>query len=477
MKQGYKYKPNKILQIGTFETIISQQKQFYLIRVNVDGKQIEFRDSYKKLPFTVAKIAKDFLHDEFIQKGEIDYKKLRLPNDELSEEDKEYIKLDIIIVAHALEYLMNNKQTSLTTGADALKLFKALYGKNFEKWFPVIDIEIDSKIRKSYKGGYTYIRKGYEGIEFNEQGNVYDVNSLYPDRMVNCSYPVQEPLYFTGMYEYDKYYPLYFIHFEAMFVVKENRLPTLQIKKNRFFISNDFVEDSCGMVELTMTSVDFELFQEHYEILEIHYIDGFKFRCASGIFDDYILPMYEKRQQCMGAEKALYKLLLNALYGKFAKNPDTSMIEPTLENDCVSLRTIHPEISNPLYLPVGSFITAYARQKTITTAQKMYNQFIYADTDSLHIKGIAPDWLEIDSKKLGAWKHENSWNKAKFLRPKRYIEIGENETIIKCCGLSDKAKENVTWENFIKGQAYVGNLKSKTVSGGIVLVDNGFILD
>lgn len=431
----------------------------------------------KKLPFSVDKIGRDFLKDTDEQKGEIDYTKHRIEGAPLDETDREYIRKDIVIVAKALQYIIEQGHNKLTTGADALAMYKKIMEKSFSRLFPVLPLNVHEEIKSAYKGGYAYIREDKQGIEILQSGSTYDVNSLYPDRMVNCDYPVQEPQYFEGQYQPDKFYPLYIQHFYAVFSLRENYLPTVQIKNNRFYVPNEYVRESSGMTELTMTCVDFELFQEHYHIHELQYIDGYKFRKASGIFNDYILPIYEKRQQTTGAEKALYKLLLNSLYGKFAKNPDTTLIIPTLENDCVRLRELLPQTSEPVYMPVGAFITAYARKKTIATAQRMYEQFIYADTDSVHILGSAPDWLDIDSKRLGAWKLENTFEKAKFLRPKRYIEVGEDVKVLRCCGLSDKAKKGVTWDNFVKGQAYSGNLKGKTVPGGVVLVNNPFILD
>lgn len=92
------------------------------------------------------------------------------------------------------------------------------------------------------------------------------------------------------------------------------------------------------------------------------------------------------------------------------------------------------EEKNGIYLPVGSFITAYARNKTIRTSQaikdysiKKYgkNKYVYSDTDSIHclldIEEVK-QFCEIDDVKLGAWKHENTFTRARFIRQKCYIE-------------------------------------------------------
>jgi hypothetical protein len=106
----------------------------------------------------------------------------------------------------------------------------------------------------------------------------------------------------------------------------------------------------------------------------------------------------------------------------------------------------------------------------------------------------------IDSKKLGYWKHESTFKRAKFVKQKTYVEDiyakekiieenGEMMTIkeecepheatttilnVKCAGMSERAKENVTFENFQVGLRVTGNLKPKQVSGGVVLLDDQF---
>lgn len=113
-------------------------------------------------------------------------------------------------------------------------------------------------------------------------------------------------------------------------------------------------------------------------------------------------------------------------------------------------------------------------------------RFLYADTDSLHCSspsGLLPDYLEIDSYKLGAWKVETEFTKAKFLRAKTYVEYGHeygeevSDTLnITCAGMPKSVYENVTFENFVVGAEYVGKLAPKHVVGGIVLEDTTFTI-
>jgi hypothetical protein len=91
-------------------------------------------------------------------------------------------------------------------------------------------------------------------------------------------------------------------------------------------------------------------------------------------------------------------------------------------------------------------------------------------------------------------------NRAKFVKQKTYVEDiyakeieveedGERIKIkvecepeeatttilnVKCAGMSERAKEYVTFENFQVGLRVKGNLKPKQVSGGVVLIDDQF---
>ena len=52
---------------------------------------------------------------------------------------------------------------------------------------------------------------------------------------------------------------------------------------------------------------------------------------------------------------------------------------------------------------------------------------------------------------FGAWKHEATFSKARFIRQKCYIEEIDNEIKITCAGLPAKCYDFVTWENFKTG--------------------------
>nr|DAO82377.1 MAG TPA: DNA polymerase B [Caudoviricetes sp.] len=478
---GYEHVENK-KQLGTkkFCTLISDKGQFYSIeicflknkRVN---KRVVILDSLKVLPFSVAQIAKAF--NLPMSKLEIDYSAYRSEDHVLTDEEKEYIKNDVTIVAEGLQALFLQNLTKMTTGANALHNYKDIVGKkNFDRYFPVPPYDAD--IRKAYKGGFTYLNPKYKEKDVGV-GIVLDVNSLYPSVMYYNRLPYGEGIYFNGQYEFDGVYNLYVQRFSCQFEIKDGMIPTIQLKNNLAFVPTEYVTSSNGeYITLSLTSVDLELFFEHYDVFDITYIDGWKFKSTMGLFSEYIDKWNAVKVQATkdknGSLRTIAKLMLNSLYGKFALNPKVQSKYPYLgDDDIIHYRFGEIEDRKPIYIPVGVFITAWARYKTITSAQKVYDRFIYADTDSLHLEGEEiPKDLEIDATKLGAWKHESTFTRARFLRQKCYIEDIDNNLKITCAGMPENCYQYVTWDNFHTGASYAGKLKINHTQGGIVLSES-----
>lgn len=496
-KNGFIHNTNsKNLKPKEFSTLISDRGQFYSMKIcfGISGgkkRQVTINDSLKILPFSVAEIAKAFGLP--LSKLELDYKAYRPIGHKLTDHEIEYIKADVTIVAQALHILFSQGLNKLTQGSNALADYKTILGKKmFEKWFPVLGYDHD--IRQAYKGGFTYLNKKYKNVDVNE-GIVLDVNSLYPSVMYSKLLPYGEGKFFKGKYVKDKEFPLYVQKICVSFKLKTNHIPTIQLKNNLSFIPTEYLEDSNGdEVEIVLTSVDLKLFLEHYDIIDIEYINGWKFRGAHNMFKVYIDKWIKvKNDSTLSGNKAmrtLAKLMLNALYGKFGLNPNVCSKIPYLSEEGVVKYTLgEKETRNPIYIPMAVFITAYARDITIRSAQQNYDRFIYADTDSLHLEGLEePKELEIDDVKLGEWKHESTFLRGRYIRSKTYIEdecsntfycpelslYGITSLKITCAGLPKDSYKEVTWENFRPGVEYGNKLTMKHVKNGIILKETTF---
>ena len=475
---------------NTFKTLISNNGLFYSLDItyhvfdNGNRWHTKFYDSLKKLPMSVSSIAKAFNLEE--QKEVIDYNLVREKGHELTKEEKSYIKNDVVIIAKALKIQHENNLKKMTIGSDALSDFKKIIStKKYEYFFPSLSKELYEDLKPSYKGGFTYVNKIHKK-KYRKNILVYDVNSLYPSVMRYEKLPYDTPRFFEGKYEFDENYPLYIQKIFVNFKIKKNHIPTIQLKHNFLFSQTEYLESSKNeVVTLHLTNIELPLFLDHYEILSIEYVCGYKFKAKTGFFDKYIDKWtnikIESKKQGNFALYTIAKLMLNSLYGKFGSSIITTQKIPYLsEDDIVCYQKGEETEKDSLYLPMAIFITSYARFKTISSAQKVYKNFCYADTDSIHLTNISKEevekLIEVDDYKLGAWKLESEADIGYFIRAKTYIEKSKNELNIKCAGMPDNLKQYVTLENFNEGLKLEGKLLPKRVKGGVVLEATEFTM-
>lgn len=503
LSNGYEViKNKKEKRDKTFTTLISDLGQFYSIEIffkigkNKNVNKVTILDSMKILNFSVDKIANDF--NLPIQKLKIDYTERREIGHILTKEEVDYIRNDVEIMARALDIMFKENLTKMTIGSDALFIYKKDMS-NFNKYFPKLPFEIDKDIRKSYKGGFTYLNPVFREQE-TKRGLVLDVNSLYPSVMMYEKLPYGDPLFFKGKYEKDILYNLYVQTITCSFNIKKNKLPTIQIKNNMAFLPNEYITSSNGdMITLTLTNIDLELFFENYDVYNLTYHSGWKFKSVKGLFTNYINYWSNKKinakKENNGALYLISKLMLNSLYGKFGLNPKVRGKYPYLnDEDVVKYKFYDEEIRDSIYIPLASFITSYARNKTIRTSQAIKDYtlnkygkdyYIYSDTDSIHLLEMEDEelkqFVDIDDYRLGAWKIESRFTRGKFLRQKCYIEEFDEKLNVTVAGLPKKLGKYVTFENFKKGFTIKADenvsdhkLTFKHVKGGVLLVNTDF---
>lgn len=544
-ENGYKWVTGKgDIDDKTYTTLISDKGQFYQFKIYKEYnkkskhcKKVTLNDSLKLLPFSVRQIADTFKLP--IKKGKIDYDAYR-EDGEYTQEDVDYIRNDVEITARALREIFKTGMDKLTIGACAMNNYKQIVSKKwFEKNFP--PPLYDEDVRKSYKGGWVYVNPKFQNKIVGE-GRVYDVNSLYPSRMKDELLPYGEGIPFFDKYEYDPKYPLYIQTLVCAFELKEGKLPMIQLKQTLGFSPTEYLEDSKGeRIQLCLTNVDLELFFECYNVYAIEWIRGYKFRAKKGMFDEYIDYWTEQKIQAKADHNfglyILSKLMLNNLYGKFSTSTKCNSKVPVFEEDG-SLRyvvtgkeqgklvkhLVNKKVKNfideehtrePVYIPMGAFITAYARKYTIEGALKVgIDRFMYADTDSIHILGLEVPDLPIDDSKLGYWDCELIFDKAIYLRAKSYLEQPHrkyydtkkkngvtfknyvfhginlennlarmqkayrttNPLKVTCAGLPHDLHKQVNFDTFKKDNKFNGKLKPMHVHGGVIFEKIDFTL-
>lgn len=544
----------KDMKNKTFRYTISDMGQWYTLTIKVNNHIIELRDSLKLLPFSVKQIGESFKTKH--QKLDMEYIGYRYAGCNITDEEKQYIANDVLVVKEALEQLFNDGHDKLTIGSCCMEEYKKTTGAyDYKDLFPPLDevalnknifgsSNADEYIRHSYRGGWCYLVKGKEN-KVRHNGTTGDVNSLYPSMMHSQSgnyFPIGKPYFWSGniipneAIGENKYY---FLRIKTRFYIKENKLPFIQIKGNHLYKGteslttsdilnkdgtynryykdkNSNIHDSAVIMTVTMT--DYKLMLKHYELVDFEILDGCWFYSMKGIFDNYINHYAEIKMNSKDAKRTEAKLFLNNLYGKLASSSNSSFkVAYVKDDESIGFYIVPANNKKVGHIATGSAITSYARNFTITAAQKNYYGvdkagFIYADTDSIHcdlpadkIKGIT-----VDPVKFCCWKLESSWDTAIFTRQKTYIEhithkdlipVDEPYNDIKCAGMPQKCKDlfnksmqdyevkesdNYTqselkflatkrdYSDFKVGLCVPGKLLPKRIKGGVLLVDTTY---
>lgn len=473
-------------------------------RIKMLPIEINFFDTLKIVPYSLQKCCSAFI-DLDLPKDGLDYEKVRNVDDELTFEEKVYIYNDVFGLSELVKKLIINgfdvdgkhvQYTKLTNSSQSLsdyketlledylnrensfsnddffheidnKLFQTKFFKIedkeqkkellFKNVFPMQNYFVDKFIRLSYYGGLSTVHfqnvEKYSKYE-NKIGQVFDVNSLYPyimlDRLLPYGYPQHNKKPYGKMNKkYKENYPLFIQEITIFdFKIKKNKMPFVQVKMDKNFNGREVINENINIhgekqpIKLVLCSPLIELLFENYNVKSYKLGSHLAFRGANNLFKNYLDFWGTIKKRSKGANREIAKLRQNALYGKFGTSGDTEKIEIQIEDNKFKVNNTHEEIiSDNIYVAMSSFITSYAKQYLVTSINENYKNFLYCDTDSLHLFGNIEDvkGLFIDDKIYGAWKHELTFNDFKYIGSKRYAEkdIISGKWDIKCCGLSD----------------------------------------
>lgn len=475
----------------TISTLITDRLVWYTFTVYYCGCKYVFRDSMKKIIGTIANAAKAF--DLPIMKGEIDYKLHRDKGYKPTEKELAYIHNDTEIMSDILEYYYANGMTSITNASDAMKAYKSIIGeKKYKHLYPILSKEIDDFIRASYKGGYCYLNPKFANKDLGVM-YTYDVKSMYPSVMAYADLPFGVPVHYDGAYEEDKLMPLFIQKIHVDCKLKEGHVPSIQ-SKSFMSIKLNYLKNTDGMtIELTLTSLDLMNLFEDYDIYSIDFIEGYKFRSSKDLFREYVDFYYEKKETSKGALKQLYKIFLNSLYGKFAMMTERSQAIPQILEGVNKYDRTELEEVDATYTAVASFITASARFKLLRAIRANLENFVYCDTDSIHLLKPIKERPELYTlgKKLGDFDLENGTyspeglpiseiKRARYLGQKCYVLDMGNGLKKKIAGAPDKVKEQIDWDNFHIGFTSDENeypkMRMENVKGGVLLIPTTFTI-
>lgn len=400
---------------------------------------IELRDLNKIFPGSLRSLAKSFSLPT--QKGEIDYRKNRLHDYVVTDEEKIYCFKDCRIIVDILDKLQDDKAfwRSLSAGSYSMnKMIEETFGRcwkpmrTFRKYYPELPADVNEYLRHGASGGITYATPAFQYKRINQRILHIDCHQMHPFQMASKLFPIGVPTFFEGEPPWGK------ISLCRVLVSYSGVI----LHEIISMIGVEFCKDQ----ELYLWSFELETCKRCYIDFEVKYLDGYAFdaKMFKGRF--YVRNNYKKRMEAKANGDAFgvtyYKLLNNSCYGKFLERPHEFTFQNIINEDGVidSQKIEKPEVranAKYTYIGVGACIPAYSRCYLIDTALDLSPtgaDIVYFDTDSIffldtpttrkNIKkvSIGPD--------MGQWDYEPTLIKAEFSAPKRYKGIAEDGTMI-----------------------------------------------
>lgn len=370
-----------------------------------------------------------------------------------------------------------SRKTPYTVSMVALRAWKSIEGlyqcpdlvNMRECKSPIQGMNLDDYIRKSYQSGWNYINYDIPREKYAHKGiKVYDVNSLYPWAAANNFLPWGSPTFFTGKpeKELEKDDRYYFIRIKIACELKPGSYPYIKYKGSGYYternsgyisttnriiydrkgqkkeVKNELLPDGTEqpiMIELVLSKTDWHVIQRHYTIKQVKFLDGVWFRTCRCLFNDYVNYYYKIKSETKDpGMRRVSKMMQNGVIGTLAKKAErTNLYYDYDKSGNLEPNYIKSSSPSPSYIHIASSILSYAREKTYEAACANYEHFLYSDTDSLHIYGDEPvSGIEVDAKKLGAWKLEKSGDDVAYLKLKTYIIHNDAGYHITMCGVS-----------------------------------------
>lgn len=522
---------------------------------------IEFRCSY-----LLSGMALKYLPTHKFKKlnGDLDYDKLRTPETELTDTEMAYCLSDVLVLC---EYISEKRKEDggicnmcrTKTGYVRRGLLRHCVGGDYksEKKEAYVDkikalkfhsLKEYTVLKAAFQGGHTACCPGYNG-KIVEDVTCYDFTSSYPAVCLLPYFPIAFKEYKEELTkeEYEKLIKKgYSIVSEAIFSnidaikhhdswISSSKIEPLEL--GDFDSAVNWFKENCELnngkvfrckkpFSIFLTNIDYDTYKTYYKFDSVSFQHCYIYKTGYLPKEviEYILLLYEKKTTLKGVEGkereyALYKELLNSVYGMMVTDPAKDLVVCDVEsgewhteeldvyekNDLISdynKKLLKGGIATPYIW--GVFVTALARYNLSLGVTYSGNRglWVYADTDSIYVKHAdkikdfiykynenvkeemikmckhygfsencwCPKTIKGVEKPLGYWDFDGHSKYFKTLGAKRYIKWTDDDHFkITVAGLSKKDGADYMLE---KWGSNVNNLFDHFSDGLIIPAEN-----
>lgn len=451
-------------------------------------KGILFRCSYILSGYSLDTVAKN-LTSSNIKKlvGNLDYKKIRSPETQLTKEEIEYCINDVLIlnvyINECIERFNDIVNIPNTQTGIVRRFVKSEMNKNRKDMYKVqsmtLEIEEYQLLKRAFSGGFTH-SNGILTDCINENVSSFDFTSSYPTVLISEKYPMSKGKRILIENKEHFYYLIknFCCVFNIIFHKIKNKFLFEQIisRSKCFICENASINNgrivNADKIGLSITNIDFEDICKFYDYEEIEIRDIYIYEknYLPKCFIETILQLYEDKTKLKGVngkevEYLHSKEMLNSLYGMCV----TDINRDNIIYECNEWRneekSIYESIENynkdktrVISYIWGVFCTSYARHNLYSGILEFKNDYIYSDTDSIKvlnkdnhskyfddynnniihklenccnyhqidISKIKPKTIKNIEKPLGVWDYEGTYKKFKTLGAKRYLYLDDD---------------------------------------------------
>lgn len=411
--------------------------------LSYDERQIIYAESeffIFKCSYILSGYSLDFIGANILKKkvkkllGQLDYNLIRLPTTELSDDEKEYIIHDgLIVIQYINEKIESDgnilkipltktgyvrRETKQRCLYDS-KNHHGNYNKQFFQYRNLMErltltYEDYLQAHLAFHGGFTHGNAQAVNRLVNNVAS-YDFTSSYPYVLISEEYPMSAPHKLENMNEQrfnfynDRYLTIFDIEFNNIKCKYTFETPISLSKCIR--ISDDRITNNGRVVKakylkIILTNIDFKIIKFFYS-WENCKVSNFKYMLKGYLPKAFILcvlDFYKKKTELKGAtteeEQEEYmnnKEMLNSCYGMMVTNIIKEEIEynpseyllhikdNSIEEEREIINMYNKKKDRHLYYLWGVFVTAYAQYNLFTAISRIKEDYIYSDTDSVKI--------------------------------------------------------------------------------------------
>ena len=428
---------------------------------------IEFRCSYLLSNMNLKKFIENTPNAHYFKgTGDLDYKKIFIPNTLLSMSELGYCYNDVMGLYEAIIYLLKEdtlESIPFTSTGYVRRECRTNMRKNKKNRKQFLDLKLDDKLyqlcKDAFRGGNTASNR-YKTNFINYDVSSYDMSSAYPYAMISGLYPItpfQEET-ITSLDMLDDYNNCYctlaYYSFENVKLKKGIPFPYIPYSKCIEFIAPSYDTQFKGkeycyngrvleadFIKIAMTNYDYQIFIHQYEYDEENVrVEDFYYSHKGFLPKELIntvLEFFTLKSQLKGIDGKEYEYMksknkLNSLYGMIVTDiirQENLFNDQWEKGENSTLEEYYSKRNNFLTYQWGLFVTAICRTNLQKAIDKIGLDCVYIDTDSVKFVGEHDEVFEQINQEMIDWCTANDII--------NYVKVGDYKYFL---GLYDKEK-------------------------------------